>query len=283
MVVVEVPALSTGRLFLASQHRRLGVAVVELVLVQEGFDVLVEGSPVVFIATRLLQIWGQPREAEFVVGSRCENRDSSTMFERANMTSERFSGGPHDRAEELLAVLLRSSERGYIGEPVSQLEHALQCAAAATRARAPEEAVLAALFHDVGHLAGAGAPEMDGLGVADHEGIGARLLLEAGCSAGVAELVENHVAAKRYLCFRDVAYRGKLSEASRGTLAHQGGPMSDAEARRFEALPNFQWILALRSWDEQAKDPEADPPGLESYHERLRAHLAAAEAERSAC
>ena len=187
------------------------------------------------------------------------------------------------RADSLLAWFDGADERGYIGEPVSQLEHALQCAAAADAARASEEVVLAALFHDVGHLAAGGAPEMDGLGVVDHEGIGARLLHEAGCSPGVADLVENHVAAKRYLCFRDARYREKLSEASRKTLAFQGGAMNEEEARRFEAKPNLKEILAVRAWDEQAKDPAARPPGLACYRERLLVHLEAQRQEPSTC
>ncbi len=186
-------------------------------------------------------------------------------------------------ARELLAWLERGDGRGYIGEPVSQLEHALQCAAAAENARAPDEAVIAALFHDVGHLVGEGEPDMAGLGVINHEGIGARFLREAGCSDALAELVEAHVAAKRYLCFRDSAYLAKLSEASRGTLEFQGGPMLEDEARRFEAAPNSRWILALRSWDDRAKDPRADPPGLETYRERLEDHLLATSLGRTAC
>ncbi len=188
-----------------------------------------------------------------------------------------------DNARKLLAWLERGDHRGYIGEPVSQLEHALQSAAAAANSRAPDEAVIAALFHDVGHLCGAGGAEMGGLGVVDHETIGARFLHEAGCSSGVVELVENHVAAKRYLCFRDSAYRAKLSEASRGTLEFQGGPMLEDEARRFEATPNSRWILALRSWDDRAKDPRADPPGLETYRERLEDHLLATSLGRAGC
>ena len=188
-----------------------------------------------------------------------------------------------ESARELLAWLEAGGRLGYIGESVSQLEHALQCAAAAEIAHAPQEAVIAALFHDVGHLSGAGGAEMDGLGVVDHEEIGARLLRTAGCSSEVVELVENHVAAKRYLCFRDSAYLAKLSKASRGTLEFQGGPMPEHEARRFEAKPNFRWILALRSWDDRAKDPRANPPGLETYRERLEDHLRATSLGRTAC
>ena len=178
------------------------------------------------------------------------------------------------RTDALLAPLAQAKDRGYIGEPVSQLEHALQCAAAAERARAPEEAVLAALFHDLGHLVGGDAPSMDGLGVLDHEEIGARFLRDRGCAPAVANLVASHVAAKRYLCFRDPAYHAKLSDASRGTLAFQGGPMSADEAAVFAAQPELSWILALRSWDERAKDPSARPPGLDHYRDRLRVHLA---------
>ena len=39
------------------------------------------------------------------------------------------------RADALLAWLEGASERDYIGEPVSQLAHALQCAAAARQAQ----------------------------------------------------------------------------------------------------------------------------------------------------
>ena len=198
-------------------------------------------------------------------------------METRNATSK---PGPASQARRLLLRLEAAGDRGYIGEPVSQLEHALQCAAAADRARAPGEVVLAALFHDVGHLVGEGEPDMAGLGVIDHEGIGARFLREAGCSSALAELVEGHVAAKRYLCFRDAAYFEKLSEASRGTLAFQGGPMQPDEAREFEAKPNLRWILALRSWDEHAKDPRAQPPTLETYLPRLCDHL---EAEQNSC
>lgn len=199
------------------------------------------------------------------------------------MTNRDHSRTAAECTEALLDWLRQAGDRDYIGEPVSQAQHALQCAAAATRARAPVEAVLAALFHDVGHLSGAGGPEMDGLGVVDHEVIGARLLLEAGCSAEVANLVENHVAAKRYLCSQDTAYRSKLSTASERTLVFQGGPMSAAEARRFSSLPNLRWILALRSWDEQAKDPDANPAGLESYRASLEAHIEATRTGHGTC
>ena len=50
--------------------------------------------------------------------------------------------------DQLLALLQQQETVGYIGEPVSQLAHALQCAAFAARESADESLILAALLHD---------------------------------------------------------------------------------------------------------------------------------------
>jgi predicted HD phosphohydrolase len=179
-----------------------------------------------------------------------------------------------ERAALALAALRSHGTRGYIGEPVSQLEHALQAAALAVQAKAKGAEVLAALFHDIGHLvAPLGAAEMDGLGVVDHEHIGARWLAELGVHEAVCALIASHVEAKRYLALRKQGYYELLSEASRGTLRFQGGPMSEAEAAAFEADALFAAKLRLRSWDEAAKRPDWVVPGLESYAALLREHM----------
>jgi predicted HD phosphohydrolase len=178
------------------------------------------------------------------------------------------------RIESLLALLERARTSDYIGEGVSQLDHALQAAAAARAASAPPHEVLAALLHDVGHLcAGPDAPSMEGLGVVRHEELGAAHLAALGFGDDVVALVRGHVAAKRYLVGSDPAYAARLSAASRGTLRHQGGPMTAAEQRAFEALPIHRSLLRVRSWDEAAKDPERNVPGLASYAVLLRDHL----------
>ena len=94
---------------------------------------------------------------------------------------------------------------------------------------------------------------MDGLGTLNHELIGADFLRVHGVPERVARLTERHVDAKRYLTFKHPAYYDGLSEASRGTLRWQGGPMNAEEAQTFEQDPDFQTILQLRQWDEQAK------------------------------
>lgn len=177
------------------------------------------------------------------------------------------------RVEELLRVLQQSAELDYIGEPISQLEHALQCAFFAQRAGADRSLILGALLHDIGHLIDDEAPTMDALGVVDHEHLGASYLASLGFSNEVTTVVANHVEAKRYLCWRSETYFERLSDASRGTLRWQGGPMTERQASLFESGPHFKAILAVRQWDEMGKDPELVVPDLSHYEPMIRKHL----------
>ncbi len=61
----------------------------------------------------------------------------------------------------------------YIGEPVSQIEHMSQTAQLAMAEGFDDEVVLAAFFHDIGHLCGQGNANMGGYGVVSHERLGA--------------------------------------------------------------------------------------------------------------
>ena len=78
----------------------------------------------------------------------------------------------------------------------------------------------------------------------------------------VIGLVSGHVAAKRYLVATREGYMDRLSPTSKTTLELQGGPMSAAEVTAFEASLYYRDLLRLRSWDEQAKDPDMQVPGL---------------------
>jgi len=54
--------------------------------------------------------------------------------------------------------------------------------------------------------------------------------------------------------FDDLAeYQRQLSPSSIQSLVLQGGPMSEAEAREFEAMPYVSEPVLLRRWDDQAK------------------------------
>jgi gamma-butyrobetaine dioxygenase len=172
----------------------------------------------------------------------------------------------------------------YLGEPVTVAEHLLQAGARAQAAGAPSALVAAALLHDVGHLRGADAQtddiELSGrelmAGTDNNHGDRGAVWLAQWFPASVTEPVRLHVAAKRYLCATEPSYFGQLSEASVYTLTVQGGPMTDAEAREFERSPHAVGAIAVRRWDDQAKDPSADVPGLDYYRPLLASLLASA-------
>jgi predicted HD phosphohydrolase len=78
-----------------------------------------------------------------------------------------------------------------------------------------------------------------------------------------------HVAAKRYLCAVDPGYAARLSQGSIRSLARQGGPMSPAQVRRFEATPQSDAAVQLRRWDDAAKVVGAAVAPLDDRVERL--------------
>jgi phosphonate degradation associated HDIG domain protein len=169
-------------------------------------------------------------------------------------------------------------ERGdaaYLGEPVSQTEHALQTAWGAEQAGAGAALVAAALLHDVGHLLHDFPEDCAVAGIDDaHEERGARWLLRH-FGPEVTEPVRLHVAAKRFLCATDPAYAGGLSEASLRSLRLQGGRFTPDEATRFRAHPHAEAAVVLRRLDEQAKVPGLPTPGLEHFRPFLEAARAA--------
>ena len=154
----------------------------------------------------------------------------------------------------VVAALLEGKGRAaYYGEAVTQAEHALQAAHFARRAGAQDALVLAALLHDIGHLVVEVPDDIaDWTTDARHEETGAQWLARH-FGPEVCEPVRLHVAAKRYLCATDPAYRARLSVASVHTLALQGGPMDADGCARFEASPWHRDAVRLRFFDETAK------------------------------
>jgi gamma-butyrobetaine dioxygenase len=166
---------------------------------------------------------------------------------------------------DVLSELLSSEGgRAYFGEAVSVAAHMLQAGALATRCGAPDAIVAAALLHDVGHILGPENVTTD----AHHEECGAAYLAR-WFSPDVYEPVRLHVAAKRYLCAVEPEYYSRLSEASRHSLDLQGGPMLTAEARLFAALAGSDVAVAVRRWDDAAKDPAAITPPFEYFRPLL--------------
>jgi phosphonate degradation associated HDIG domain protein len=189
--------------------------------------------------------------------------------------STKLASSPQQAVAQVFGLYEAHGGDDYIGEPVSQLEHMWQAAALAEAAGADDEVVLAAFFHDMGHLCApaTAAESMDGFGAVNHERLGADYLRARGFSARVARLVESHVQAKRYLTHKYPSYLRQLSEASRATLAFQGGVMSAAEAAAFEQDPDADLMLQLRQWDEQAKETNQPVGSLVHLKELALRHL----------
>jgi gamma-butyrobetaine dioxygenase len=174
-----------------------------------------------------------------------------------------------DIVDRILELFEARGAAAYLGEPVSQREHALQSAYLALEEGAPDPLVTAALLHDIGHLLG---PEEDPAeyGIdAVHEDRGCAWLAPH-FGPDVTEPVRLHVMAKRYLCAVDAAYRGLLSPASIRSLELQGGALSQAEAEAFQRNPHLSGAIRLRRWDDRAKIPHLDVPGLGQYTATLR-------------
>jgi [1-hydroxy-2-(trimethylamino)ethyl]phosphonate dioxygenase len=171
--------------------------------------------------------------------------------------------------EELLELYDRMGTQHY-GEDVTQDQHALQCATLARRDGASDELVAAALLHDVGHfVAGPRRPGWrDDVDDDRHEALGAKVLTMV-FGATVAAPVALHVTAKRWRCTVDPGYHDALSAASRASLLAQGGPLDPAALGRFEGHPAFGEAVALRGWDDEAKDPGGVPGAVRDYRPLL--------------
>ncbi|MCC7068108.1 MAG: phosphohydrolase [Burkholderiales bacterium] len=167
-------------------------------------------------------------------------------------------------------LFARRGHEQYAGEPVTQLEHALQTAALAEAEGASDALVTAALLHDLGHLVhdlGA-TPTLQG--VDDQHQYRALGPLRGLFDARVLDPIKLHVDAKRYLCAIDDGYRATLSDDSMRSLALQGGAFTGDEASAFLALPGATEALRLRRWDDQAKIAGRVTPPLEHFLERAR-------------
>ncbi|CAN5341988.1 HD domain-containing protein [soil metagenome] len=155
--------------------------------------------------------------------------------------------------DDLRRLFAARGAEQYSGEPVSQLEHALQTAERARAAGASPALAVSALLHDVGHLLEdlGDTPTLRGIDDS-HEARGAAAL-SAMFGPAVVEPMRLHVAAKRHLVATEPGYRARLSQDSVRSLALQGGAFSVAQSARFMSQPYAADAVALRRWDEAAK------------------------------
>lgn len=184
-----------------------------------------------------------------------------------SLAQEMIGATPQQKVDALFDYMERRGQSFY-DEVVTQLEHALQCAALAKQYDASPTLITGALLHDIGHIildehnADKAFLDID----LNHEAIGAEYLVPFFPEA-VTTPIRLHVPAKRYLCKTDAAYHDGLSEASKRSLIVQGGIMSDEEQEAFEEIPHFQDALTLRRWDDLAKVKGLETPELETYRD----------------
>ncbi|MBB3211785.1 phosphonate degradation associated HDIG domain protein [Herbaspirillum sp. Sphag1AN] len=159
----------------------------------------------------------------------------------------------------------------YSGEPVTQLEHALQTALLAEQAQASPALIAAALLHDLGHL----LEEQDGsptcAGIDDLHQYRILPFLRALFGEPVLAPIRLHVDAKRYLCSVDPAYFASLSADSVRSLALQGGIFSSEEAQQFISKPYASDAVQLRRWDDLAKTANLQTPDYDHFSHYLTA------------
>ena len=164
--------------------------------------------------------------------------------------------------------------RDYLGEPVTIGEHMRQAGALAEAAGATAPLVAAALLHDIGHLLGEqanGPPRGSSPPVRTEQarrggrGVAEPVVRRDSDRAGAAARSGETVPVRRR--------RGLLRTAIGRIGAHAvaaGRPDAAAEAAAFESLPHARDAVAVRRWDDQAKDPAVSPPRLAHFAPYLR-------------
>lgn len=170
--------------------------------------------------------------------------------------------------DEIFSVFRANGHRSY-GEDVTELEHALQSATFAMRQNQSREVIAASLLHDFGHLLHNLGEDIANQGIdARHEHIGANRL-SAWFGEEVVAPIRLHAASKRYLCWKEPGYYESLSEASKKSLALQGGRMDAEEAAVFEAGPHYHNAVSVRRCDDLGKVPGMVTPSLEEFRSLL--------------
>jgi len=162
-------------------------------------------------------------------------------------------------------VFAEHGSLGYAGEPVTQLEHALQGGLLAEQSGASDALITATFLHDLGHMLNLQGDTPTARGIDDMHQYFVIPFLRGIFGDDVLEPIRLHVDAKRALCALEQDYFVGLSEDSRRSLALQGGIYSASEADRFLGQPFAADAMRLRRWDDRAKLAGAATPPLEHF------------------
>ncbi|SHN20764.1 phosphonate degradation HD-domain oxygenase [Rhizobacter sp. OV335] len=171
------------------------------------------------------------------------------------------------------ALFAREGSSLYGGEAISQAEHALQCAWAAEQQGDDDALVVACLLHDLGHLLSAQRDDALASGIDDLHQHMVLPFLRPWLPADVVEPIGLHVEAKRYLCAIEPEYEDALSDASRHSLALQGGAMTPRAAAAFRSHQQAERAIRLRRHDDAAKVVGLATPPITHFLPRVAALL----------
>ena len=167
--------------------------------------------------------------------------------------------------DDIEQAFARRGAEMYSGEPVTQLEHALQTAALAQGQGADDELITASLLHDLGHLLQDLGDTPTLRGVDDMHQFAALPFLRGLFGERVLDAIRLHVDAKRYLCATRPEYHDALSADSKRSLRLQGGIFDAAQASIFIARPGAADAVRVRLWDDLAKTAGAATPPLAHF------------------
>jgi len=167
--------------------------------------------------------------------------------------------------DEIFDAFATRGHAQYGGEPITQLEHGLQCATLALEHAASSDLITACLLHDLGHLIHDLGENPTEQAIDDRHELEGAKCLEQIFSPAVTEPIRLHVEAKRYLCEIDPNYRTSLSGNSESSLILQGGAFTSEEAAMFIVKPYAKEAVKLRIWDERAKVAGLETPDLNSF------------------
>lgn len=173
--------------------------------------------------------------------------------------------------DDIEPLFIAKGGRMYAGEPVTQLQHALQSAQLAEQSGAAAALIVAALLHDLGHMVNDQGETPTLRGIDDRHEYVALPFLRGLFDDAVLQPIRLHVDAKRYLCARGdcringAEYWANLSSDSKRSLELQGGIFTDSEAQRFISQAHAEGAVSVRLWDDSAKIENAETPPLAHY------------------
>ena len=170
------------------------------------------------------------------------------------------------------SILDHHGDREYNGLGLSVLEHMLQSALEAETAHAETHDIVATLLHDIGHFVVEFPSDMKNTEDTGHDEVGAAIL-EPFFGPEIVEPIRLHVRAKRYLCTVEPSYYDNMTIPVKHTFRLQGGKMSAAEVKEFEARPFAEGGTRLRRWCDLGMIPGRKTKRFEDYYSLINSVL----------